>query len=612
MVMKSFTKSILRDFKANIVKMISLALIIFLGVCFVTGLGSLSSVIKNSYSNYLKNTNYIDLTIMKNNSSSFTQKEKIFFSKNKDVETYSELRMFELQDNNLIDRIYIQNSDDFNKFYTLVEGSFPILENQVAIDRISSKNVKIGDKIKINIKNNILEKEVVGIISNPLYFSKEDEPSFLNSNIALNHIYYLNDKAFDSFGSTFSNLMLYLIPINTMFIHIVNSSSYTFFNSSYEDFISEKIKDLQKNDFDLTYITFNENKSYQLIENYTNKIDVIVLVFPLFFALVTALVVMTSMSNMVENDRKIIGCYKTLGYSDSIILSKYIFFVLAISIIFIILGLVIGLYLLPGVIYPAFDGNFYNPKISLMFNPILGLIFSLALIVIVVLQTIYLVKKSLKEEPACLLNAKAPKVGKKILLEKIPFIWKHLSFKFKSMFRNIFRNKKHLVLTIISVAGSTVLVFAGFALIDEGKVMETSRYKGISSAISQIALVVIIFGLLLAALVIYNLTNMNISERKREIATLKVLGYQDYEVVLYIYRELLVLVTVGILFGIPLGLLLIYFVFSYLEFGSIKDIKIQTYFISVFCIFTFIILSDFLLVRKILKISMTSSLKSND
>ena len=612
MVMKSFTKSILRDFKANIVKMISLALIIFLGVCFVTGLGSLSSVIKNSYSNYLKNTNYIDLTIMKNNSSSFTQKEKIFFSKNKDVETYSELRMFELQDNNLIDRIYIQNSDDFNKFYTLVEGSFPILENQVAIDRISSKNVKIGDKIKINIKNNILEKEVVGIISNPLYFSKEDEPSFLNSNIALNHIYYLNDKAFDSFGSTFSNLMLYLIPINTMFIHIVNSSSYTFFNSSYEDFISEKIKDLQKNDFDLTYITFNENKSYQLIENYTNKIDVIVLVFPLFFALVTALVVMTSMSNMVENDRKIIGCYKTLGYSDSIILSKYIFFVLAISIIFIILGLVIGLYLLPGVIYPAFDGNFYNPKISLMFNPILGLIFSLALIVIVVLQTIYLVKKSLKEEPAFLLNAKAPKVGKKILLEKIPFIWKHLSFKFKSMFRNIFRNKKHLVLTIISVAGSTVLVFAGFALIDEGKVMETSRYKGISSAISQIALVVIIFGLLLAALVIYNLTNMNISERKREIATLKVLGYQDYEVVLYIYRELLVLVTVGILFGIPLGLLLVYFVFSYLEFGSIKDIKIQTYFISVFCIFTFIILSDFLLVRKILKISMTSSLKSND
>ena len=178
----------------------------------------------------------------------------------------------------------------------------------------------------------------------------------------------------------------------------------------------------------------------------------------------------------------------------------------------------------------------------------------------------------------------------------------------------MFRYKKHLIMTILSVAGSTALVFAGLALLNVSEAMAENggSYAKMTGSISMIAVVVIVFALLLCVFVIYNLTNLNVGERKREIATLSVLGYHGEETMGYIYREIMMMAVVGAIVGIGLGMVLIYYVLEYLEFGSLWDAKWYAYVLSFVLVILFVALTDLLLARKILNIDMTTSLKSND
>ena len=130
--------------------------------------------------------------------------------------------------------------------------------------------------------------------------------------------------------------------------------------------------------------------------------------------------------------------------------------------------------------------------------------------------------------------------------------------------------------------------------------------------IAAIALVVIIFALLLCVFVIYNLTNLNVEERKKGIATLDVLGYHNGERLGYIYREIVMMAVVGALVGVGLGMALVSFVLVYLEFGSVWDAKWTSYVFSFALVMLFVVITDLLLASKILKIDMTTSLKSND
>ncbi len=188
-------------------------------------------------------------------------------------------------------------------------------------------------------------------------------------------------------------------------------------------------------------------------------------------------------------------------------------------------------------------------------------------------------------------------------MEKLPFLWNPLPFRFKSALRNLFRYKAHFIMTVVCVAGSTALVFAGFSLLN------VSKGNG---SIAMISAFIIAFALLLCVFVIYNLTNMNIGERKREIATLKVLGYRDGEVTGYIYREIFIMAFIGALLGIPLGCALVGFVFAYLDYGSLADIKWWSFVLSAAVVLVFIGLVDLLLSHKIRAVDMTSSLKSID
>jgi hypothetical protein len=246
--------------------------------------------------------------------------------------------------------------------------------------------------------------------------------------------------------------------------------------------------------------------------------------------------------------------------------------------------------------------QFYSP---------MGMIVAALLVVVSFVITILTIHIALKEEPASLMLAKAPKAGKKIWLEKISFLWNKFSFSIKSSLRNVFRNKKNLILTTLSVIGSVVLVFIGFALYNAASSMtDVPMYKNLASNMGTLSTIVVLFGLLMSVLVIYALASMNIDERVREIAVLKVLGYHDNESALYACRELFFITAFAAAIGIPIALGITALIFDTLEFAKINAIHWSSYVLSYFIVLSSSIISSFMLYPKIKKIDFNISLKS--
>ncbi|MFA6861605.1 MAG: ABC transporter permease, partial [Bacilli bacterium] len=162
------------------------------------------------------------------------------------------------------------------------------------------------------------------------------------------------------------------------------------------------------------------------------------------------------------------------------------------------------------------------------------------------------------------------------------------------------------------VLGSTALVMAGLGLFDASD--SILCINGISvdltSTLKPIALMIVGFAMALSVLVLFNLTDMNISERVREIATLEVLGYGNNEVYGYIFREVFISASFGVALGIPAGVGLLAFLFVYLKFGALSDINWYSYLLTVGLSFIFIVIVDLLLMKKIKSIDMNESLKS--
>ena len=171
--------------------------------------------------------------------------------------------------------------------------------------------------------------------------------------------------------------------------------------------------------------------------------------------------------------------------------------------------------------------------------------------------------------------------------------------------RNVLRFFVRFLMTVVSVAFSTALVLAGLAVLD------CCLFQDIGgAAMIAVAIIVLVFAALLNFVVIYTLTNINISERERELATLMVLGYYDNEVAGYIYREIYITSLIGILFGLPLGCLLCLFIFNVMGFGSIPGISWFVWVLAPILSVIFTVLVTLMLRRKITKIDMNNSLKA--
>ncbi|MDE6763534.1 MAG: FtsX-like permease family protein [Oscillospiraceae bacterium] len=206
------------------------------------------------------------------------------------------------------------------------------------------------------------------------------------------------------------------------------------------------------------------NPSYSNYAEDCDRVDAIADVFPVFFILVAALVCCTTMTRMVEEQRVQTGTLKALGYGRYSIISQYILYALAASIPGTLIGLVIGFNTLPPVIYQCYKTMYNQPYLINPFRWDYAVGCTVVACLCTGLSALYASRLELVSCPAQLMRPKPPKNGKRILLERVTFVWKRLKFTTKVTFRNLFRYKARLLMTVIGIAGCTALLLAGYGL----------------------------------------------------------------------------------------------------------------------------------------------------
>ena len=199
-------------------------------------------------------------------------------------------------------------------------------------------------------------------------------------------------------------------------------------------------------------------------------------IFPAFFFFIAALVCLTTMTRMVDEQRGNMGTLKALGYTRWDIAEKYLIYAAAASITGSVAGVLIGMWLFPYTIFRAYSMMFALPGPHLLFHTANAVLAAAMAVMVTLVSTLFACYSELHDAPAALLRPKAPKPGKLILLERIGFVWRRFSFSGKVTARNLFRYKKRLFMTLIGIAGCTALLLTGFGIRDSIKTLAQSQY----------------------------------------------------------------------------------------------------------------------------------------
>ena len=211
-------------------------------------------------------------------------------------------------------------------------------------------------------------------------------------------------------------------------------------------------------------------------------------VFPIIFFLVAALVCLTTMTRMVEEQRVQIGSLKAMGYSGLAISRKYLFYGLLPSLTGGVFGLVIGYILFPKMIFTAYQIMYQMPDIELRAYPDISIFSVLAAVACTTLATLWACLATLRETPASLMRPRTPKAGKRVFLEYIRPLWKRMSFTHKVTARNLFRYQKRFWMTVIGIGGCTALIIAGFGLRSSLLFTMSRQYDDLFHYSAQVAL----------------------------------------------------------------------------------------------------------------------------
>ena len=239
-----------------------------------------------------------------------------------------------------------------------------------------------------------------------------------------------------------------------------------------------KLNDLEKPEW---YVwDRSKNTSFGSFKANVDKLTAITTVFPVFFFLVAALVVSTTMTRMVEEERLQIGTLKALGYARGTIMQKYLWYAFGASALGAVVGLAVGFRVFPTIIWSGYSMMYYMPEIATPWRLQQAVFAGASLIGLSLGVTALACRASLAEMPAALMLPRAPKAGKRILLERITPLWRRLPFTWKVTCRNLLRYKKRFWMTVIGVAGCTALLVAGFGLSDSLNGIITKQFDNVS------------------------------------------------------------------------------------------------------------------------------------
>ena len=532
MVMKHL-KYIFSSLKNDFSKLFAIVLIVLLGIGFMSGLlqagedlkggqnlfykQNLNSDIRMSFSGGISKDSY---NLIKDNIRPYAISPE--FSKETNVKSSATTSYSLVYYRNLS----LSSPDNL----VLVEGKLPEEKNECVILTGNSNfsNFNIGDNF--SIENDDILYTIVGKVQSSEYLTKQIVTS-LTSGRRLQSIIYFDIQQHDEIkyytsinfcfnigASRFSERYFQKVKeyqdkinnfidendlINISFKEIIKeevikttdeylknflgTNAFLEFKDTadYQKMIEENIDkafySYIKENGDLTsfYITLNENYSYIMLKQDIDKVTAVAKIFPAFFFLIAMLVASSSISRIIAKDRLVMGTFKGLGMKEEKISSKYFIYGLIAILIGSIIGLILGLRVLTWVIYYCYISIYYLP-IMIYWIDVPMVLFIILLMTIFIFGVIFFYCwYTLKEKPVDLMKEKAPKPGKKILLERIRPIWKILPFSIKNMFRNVFRYKKNLFMMLIGVGGSVALFLAAFGMKDSITVLTKKQYTDI-------------------------------------------------------------------------------------------------------------------------------------
>ncbi len=837
-MLSPFSKHVLHEMKATFGKFFSIFSIVAIGVAFFAGIKASVPIMERSADVYYDDYNFMDLRIV--STLGFDQDdveairavegvEGVFATNSMDVMTTVDTRQLVLKVHGLPVDAASNDDVDYVNQVRLIDGRLPMQSGECVIEehRLQASKLRIGDTITLDTGDNqatsLNKKEytIVGTVQTPYYLSYEKGASSIGGG-KVDH--YIMVPQSDFLSPSYSEV----------FLTVKGAKAFNSYHDAYFEGINPVKEQLEKlgvarssikqeklqglietgNMYSSSQLGNQEPKwyvldrkahySYMDYGSAAQRMEAISRVFPVFFFLVAALVCLTTMTRMVDEQRTFIGTMKALGYSHLKIAMKFILYAVIASIAGGVVGSLLGMWIFPLIIFHAWSIMYQIPSAQLQFQPILALSTIAIAVCITTFATIGACYKELLSTPSILMRPKAPKAGKKILMERFPYVWRHFSFLQKVTARNIFRYKKRFLMTVIGISGCSALLLSGFGIRDSISQVATKQYgeilkynismqyapgtteqekesvvqrllaypevtnamtvmqkngtiyakdeeiavsmsvpssltsfyefislrkrgsnqnldlnqqgifiseklardmnvsvgdtvfldngngkrqetlisgifefyighmvymnpktytllfqedisitsvyaklsniqettqqilagkimaeDGISSlsfytdvakgfqdtiaSLDMIVIVLIISAGLLAFVVLYNLTNVNISERLREIATIKVLGFYDPEVSAYVSRENIILTFIGSIIGLLLGIALHRFIMTIAELDTImfgRNIEPLSYLLSIGITMLFAILVNIVVFRKLKKIPMVESLKS--
>ena len=297
--MRTYFRSILRSFRKNAAKLFSLTFIMLLGIAFVSGLGTLSPSVLDSLGAALDEARVPDLIVKAESASGFTADQAELLRGLPFVEAAESLTVLDADDGGVNTRICVYSSFDTQLNRLSVEGRLPERAGEVLVERQNNATQSYAPGDAVTVLGT--EYTVAGVASNPLIFDRLGEPSMIGG--TLQKIVYFSASEFPL-----------SVPVTDVYVRVAWEGERDYFSDEYAAAaagFAARVEAALGEGF--TVLTLAENKSAVTAESYCDKVSVIAAVFPVFFILVAALVVMTTMSRMIEEEREILGCLCSLG-----------------------------------------------------------------------------------------------------------------------------------------------------------------------------------------------------------------------------------------------------------------------------------------------------------
>lgn len=490
-------KNLLREIKRTFTKFLSIFAICALGVAFFAGIRATSPDMKEAGDRLYNTYNLSDISVISTSGLTADNirdlesiegiqavRASLFVDamargtgeKEKNLRLYSMPIKLKSEYAPLIDLIPDYGIDTSPEYemngVEIVSGRMPLNDTEIALDNTLEGSLvkQLGDEITLTTSGGTVTLRVVGFIRSPMYISMFERGTSSIGNGTSDGFAYASGNAISSLGTKLPVMSLLNTYYTRADIVISGKEGPSAYSDEYEALVNEvtdRIEDYASTQSGTWYIQDRSgNPGYSDYSENTDRIAAVGDVFPLIFFIVAALVCLTTMTRMVEEQRIEMGTMKALGYGGWQIAMKYAVYAMSACISGGVVGAIIGFKLFPYVIMKGYSIMYYLGKLETPYRADIAFMAIAAMAVCTAAATFSACYASLKEVPATLMRPKAPKAGRRVLLEKIPFIWKKLSFTSKVTVRNLFRYKKRFFMSVIGIAGSGALLVTAFGLND--------------------------------------------------------------------------------------------------------------------------------------------------